>query len=180
MEHPAGACEAVLLLNASYIPLGVISWMKAVSLLWQDRAEALVNQDRELHSPSRTIPAPSVVRLNHLVRRRQVGPRLSRRNLFYRDAYTCQYCGRRLPAKKLNIDHVIPRGQGGGSCWENLVTSCIEDNIRKGGRTPTEARMQLLRRPVEPSWGPVDLVLAAVQDIPAAWEDFLGRKSSRG
>ena len=92
--------EAVLLLNASYIPLGVISWMKAVSLLWQERAEAVVNQDLELHSPSLTMPAPSVVRLNHMVRRRQVGPRLSRRNLFYRDAYTCQYCGQRFPARR--------------------------------------------------------------------------------
>jgi 5-methylcytosine-specific restriction endonuclease McrA len=171
--------EAVLLLNASYIPLGVISWMKAVSLLWQERAEAVVNQELELHSPSMSMPAPSVVRLNHMVRRRQVGPRLSRRNLFYRDAYTCQYCGRRLPPRKLNIDHVIPRGQGGGSCWENLVTSCIEDNIRKGGRTPKQARMNLLRKPIEPRWGPADAIYAAVQEIPEAWEDYLGRRRKK-
>lgn len=175
----ARSVEAVLLLNASYIPLGVISWMKAVSLLWQERAEAVVNQERELHSPTLTMPAPSVVRLNHMVRRRQLGPRLSRRNLFYRDAYTCQYCGQRLPAKKLNIDHVIPRGQGGGSCWENLVTSCIEDNIRKGGRTPKQARMRLLRPPSEPRWGPADAIYAAVAEIPVAWEDFLGKRASK-
>jgi 5-methylcytosine-specific restriction endonuclease McrA len=166
--------QPVLLLNASYIPLGVISWMKAVSLLWQNKAEALVNQERLLRSPSHSMAAPSVLRLNRMVRHRRRGPKLSRRNVFYRDAYTCQYCGRRLPPKKLNIDHVIPRHQGGRSCWTNLVTSCVEDNLRKGGRTPEEARMELLRLPAEPPWGPADQIYASVARIPSTWATFLG------
>lgn len=170
--------EPVLLLNASYIPLGVISWMKAVSLLWQDKVEVLADQDRVVSSPSVSFHAPSVVRLQRLVRVPRRGVRLSRRNILARDDFTCQYCARRLPGKKLNLDHVIPRNQGGATCWDNLVTACIQDNLDKGGRTPEQAGMKLLRPPRQPNWSPAQEILAAVGQAPDTWLVYLGLKAA--
>jgi 5-methylcytosine-specific restriction endonuclease McrA len=76
----------------------------------------------------------------------------SRANLFRRDRYTCQYCGKRRSVRDLSIDHVIPRSQGGKSTWENCVVACIDCNSRKGGRTPERARMRLLSKPRKPAW----------------------------
>ncbi len=162
------------MLSASYAPLGVISWMKAVSLLWQEKVEVLAGQDRVISSPSIRFEAPSVVRLNRMVRHREKSVKLTRRHLFFRDGFTCQYCGARLPARKLNVDHVIPRRQGGGTVWDNLVTACIRDNIRKGGRTPQQAGMTLLRAPKEPRWGPAERILATLGRVPSRWQEFLG------
>lgn len=171
--------QPVLLLNASYVPLAVIPWTKAVILLWQQKAEALAAQGRTLRSPSVTMECPSVLRLNNYVSVRPRGVKLSRKNLFYRDGYTCQYCGRRLPAKKLNLDHVIPRNQGGKSCWTNLVTACVRDNLKKGGRTPREAGMRLLSRPEQPRWSPGERIIASVGNVPDTWRTFLGKIADR-
>ena len=80
--------------------------------------------------------------------------RFSRLNIYARDRNTCQYCGRRPPRAELNLDHVIPRSRGGVTNWENVVCSCVPCNLKKGGRTPDEARMRLLRHPIRPRWTP--------------------------
>jgi 5-methylcytosine-specific restriction endonuclease McrA len=80
--------------------------------------------------------------------------RFSRLNIFLRDRNTCQYCGKTLPKKDLNIDHVKPRSRGGTSTWENVVCSCLDCNRKKGGRTPEEARMRLVKKPRRPRWTP--------------------------
>jgi hypothetical protein len=98
--------------------------------------------------------------------------RLTRRNIFLRDGYTCQYCARRGTPRDLNLDHVMPRSRGGPMTWENVVCSCRVCNLKKGGRTPPEANMRLLRRPVRPRWSPV-LALAFSPGRPAEWEPFL-------
>ena len=174
--YPRRSIEPVLLLSAGYIPLGVVSWTKAISLVWQDKAEAIETQDRAIRSPSISLPAPSVVRLRRMVRPRDATVKLSRKNLFFRDGYTCQYCARRLPPTKLNIDHVVPRNRGGKTLWNNVVTACIVDNIRKGGRTPDEAGMKLLRDPEIPDWSPAERILATVGQVPDRWRLYLSSR----
>jgi 5-methylcytosine-specific restriction endonuclease McrA len=98
--------------------------------------------------------------------------RFSRINIFARDAFTCQYCGGRPPRPELNLDHVVPRSQGGRTTWENVVCSCVDCNRRKGGRTPEQARLRLLRRPSRPRWTPlVNLMLSSVRY--QEWRPFL-------
>jgi 5-methylcytosine-specific restriction endonuclease McrA len=100
---------------------------------------------------------------------------MTRRNVFFRDGYTCQYCLRQLPVRELTCDHVVPRAQGGGSSWENLVAACGPCNRRKGGRTPEEARMRLRRRPMRPESLPVEYTLnLGSMPPPEPWRDFLG------
>jgi 5-methylcytosine-specific restriction endonuclease McrA len=94
---------------------------------------------------SRSFPLPSVIRLIYMVKRPMVTRRLSRRAVFYRDAFTCQYCG--TETKNLTLDHIKPRSQKGPHVWENVVSACIPCNHRKAGRTPRQANMKLLRVP---------------------------------
>lgn len=165
-----------LLLSSTYEPLKIIGWQRAVSLLFLGKVEVIrTYEDFLLRSPSSELQAPAVVRLISFVRRRRVRVAMTRKNVFYRDGYTCQYCLRQLPARELTCDHVLPRSQGGGSSWENLVTACAPCNRRKGGRTPEEARMKLRRRPVRPDSLPVEYTLnLGAAPPPEPWRDFLG------
>jgi 5-methylcytosine-specific restriction endonuclease McrA len=115
---------------------------------------------------------PRVVQLVTYDRMPRTTIRLTRRNIFLRDGYTCQYCARRGTPRDLNLDHVMPRSRGGPMTWENVVCSCRVCNLKKGGRTPPEANMRLLRRPVRPRWSPV-LALAFSPGRPTEWEPFL-------
>lgn len=115
---------------------------------------------------------PRVLQLVAYDRMPRTTIRLTRRNIFLRDGYTCQYCARRGTPRDLNLDHVMPRSRGGPMTWENVVCSCRVCNLKKGGRTPPEANMRLLRRPVRPRWSPV-LALAFSPGRPAEWEPFL-------
>jgi len=101
-----------------------------------------------------TIRVPRVILLISYDRIPKRHVRFSRLNIFLRDKNQCQYCGLVLPRKELNIDHVIPRSRGGTSIWENVVCSCLECNRKKGGRTPAEARMKLVKKPIRPRWTP--------------------------
>jgi 5-methylcytosine-specific restriction endonuclease McrA len=112
------------------------------------KAEVLELNHQIVHTPSMSIHCPSVIRLSHIIRRPQPRARLSRREIFIRDNYTCQYCGVRT--RDLTLDHVIPRSKGGPHTWENLVSACKNCNHRKGGKTIAEARMPLARAPKEP------------------------------
>ena len=144
--------EHVLLLNASFEPLNVIGWRRAVKLVVLEKAEIIEVSDREVRSVSATVPVPSVVRLTSFVRFRRREAKFSRRNIYTRDNFRCQYCGTRPSAHELTCDHVIPRSRGGRTDWSNIVTCCVSCNRRKGGRTPAEAGLRLIRHPAQPTW----------------------------
>lgn len=162
-----------LLLNATYEPLRVISWQRAVTMMYLGKVEVLRSYDQVLRSVSARVDTPAVVRLFQVVRRHRVRISFSRRNVFLRDGYRCQYCGVSLPAAELTTDHVLPRSLGGATSWENVVTACSPCNLRKGGRTPAQARMLLQRRPQRPTHLPAVAVHLHGESAPPAWRDFL-------
>jgi 5-methylcytosine-specific restriction endonuclease McrA len=136
----------VLVLNASYEPLNVTSWKRAVVLLIKGKAESIEHYEEYLYH---NFPSPAVIRLRYYVRVPYQEIPLTRRNIFERDRHTCQYCNR--VGGELTLDHIIPRSRGGGQSWENLVTACMKCNVKKGNRTPKEANMILLTKPDRPS-----------------------------
>lgn len=140
--------SSVLVLNQNYEPLNVCNARRAVVLIWRGKAEILENGRGLIRSPSSVFLLPSVIRLVYLIRRPTPQRRLTRREVFTRDRYTCQYCGRET--RELTIDHITPRHRGGRHVWENLVSACMACNHRKAGRTPHEAGMKLLRQPFAP------------------------------
>jgi len=144
--------EQVLLLNASYEPLTLINWKRAVKLVCLKKVEVVEESERVVRSVSVAIRVPSVVRLVVFIRYARRDAKFSRRNIYARDKYHCQYCGRRYPPQELTCDHVIPRSRGGWAGWDNLVTCCVECNRKKGHRTPEEAGLNLIRHPSSPSW----------------------------
>lgn len=162
----------VLLLNASYEPLRVISWQNAVGLFFLGKVEIVEEYDHHIRSVSIAIKAPAVVRLLSFFRVGRRSPSLSRLNILARDNFTCQYCGCSLSSKEATLDHVVPRSQGGKTSWENIVCACGGCNRKKGGRTPREARMKLLSKPVRPQWLPV-LSTKFNGNIPPSWLAFL-------
>jgi 5-methylcytosine-specific restriction endonuclease McrA len=99
--------------------------------------------------------------------------RLTRKNLLLRDDYQCQYCGRHPGVRELNIDHVLPRSRLGADTWENLVVSCRSCNLKKGRRTPFEAKMTLLRQPREPNWSTTRHILLLTKQPYVEWGPFL-------
>ena len=136
----------VLVLNASYEPLNITTWRRAMVMLLKGKAEGLE------HDSSRRIRddhlLPTVIRLRQFVRVPYRQMPLTRRNVFQRDGHCCQYCG--YSGERLSIDHVVPRSRGGGDVWENVTTACLACNVRKGNRTPREAGMLLVRQPRRP------------------------------
>lgn len=168
-----------LLLNASYEPLRVVSWQRAVTMLCLGKVEVVRSYDVRLRAVSWSVEMPAVIRLLSFVRRRRVRIALSRRNVFVRDGHTCQYCGSRLAPRDLTCDHVIPRSQGGGMAWDNVVTACGPCNRKKGGRTPEQAHMALRRAPRRPQYLPVLVTLnVATRSVPEAWLDFIGYRDA--
>ena len=137
------------------------------------KVEVVKSYEVVLHAASWQVRMPSVVRLTSFVRRRRLRIAMTRRNIFVRDGNQCQYCQRRLSAAELTADHVTPRSQGGSATWENLVTACGPCNRRKGGRTPEEARMSLVRRPQRPDHLPARCTLNLGGNPPESWGDFI-------
>jgi 5-methylcytosine-specific restriction endonuclease McrA len=166
--------EQTLLLNSTFEPLKIISWQRAITLLAQGKVEVIDVYDREVRGVSVSFRLPSILRLLKLVKirraRREV--RFSRANIYQRDKYTCQYCGVRHPIEELTFDHLIPQVQGGKATWENIVTACLTCNNRKGGRTPREAGMRLIRQPIKPAWMPVVTVRLGIKRAPLSWRDY--------
>ncbi|HEY33316.1 MAG TPA: HNH endonuclease [Dehalococcoidia bacterium] len=139
----------VLVLNQNYEPLNVCRARRAVVLLYQSKAEMLEDGVGHIHTAHSDFQVPSVIRLPYLVKRPfHTGRKLSRLEVFNRDNYTCQYCGKET--RHLTLDHVIPRYRGGPHTWENLVSACVSCNRRKAGKTPEEAGMKLRRPPTTP------------------------------
>ena len=136
----------VLVLNASYEPLNITTWRRAVVMLLKGKAEGLEHDPTSLLRPDQM--RPTVIRLRQFVRVPYRQLPLTRRNVFQRDGHACQYCG--YNGDKLSIDHVQPRSRGGVDSWDNVTTACLPCNIRKGNRTPREAGMALNRPPHRP------------------------------
>lgn len=139
------------------------------------KVEVVEEYDNQVRSVSLAIRMPAVVRLLRFVRLSKRRPPLSRMNLLARDESQCQYCGKKVHYRDSSIDHVKPRSQGGGTFWKNVVIACHPCNRRKGGRTPHEAKMALLREPFEPEWLPV-LNVSFERRVPDAWLLFFGRQ----
>jgi 5-methylcytosine-specific restriction endonuclease McrA len=162
----------VLLLNTTYEPMHVVSLRRAVTLVLQEKAHLVESSERNVRSPSLTLPEPLVIRLRGRapVARQRAAP-LSRSAILARDGYTCQYCGLALAAGRLTIDHLLPQSRGGGWAWTNLVAACPACNTAKANRTPAEAGMALLRQPGKPIGAPATLLHNA--QINPAWRQYL-------
>ena len=163
----------VLLLNLTYEPLRVISWQRAIRLLTLGKVEVVEETDQLIRSVSFVIRMPSVVRLLRLIRPKRPEVKFSRQNIYLRDNFRCQYCGRRESSAELNLDHVTPRSLGGQTTWENIVTCCITCNVRKGGRTPESAGMRLISRPLRPARLPGLVITLNLHNSPESWRDYL-------
>jgi 5-methylcytosine-specific restriction endonuclease McrA len=160
----------VLVLNATYEPINVCTVRRAAVLLLKEKAEILERSEWELHSSSITLPRPMVIRLVRYVAvpRDTHRRKITRRAVFARDDWTCQYCGSR---SNLTVDHVIPRSRGGESSWDNIVASCAPCNRRKGDHLPAHVGMHPRRKPRTPS--PHIFIHVASPSIPAAWRQYL-------
>ncbi len=167
--------EQTLLLNASYEPLKIVHWQKAITLLCQGKVEVISVYDREIRAVSISFKLPSVIRLLRYIKikRRFDYVPFSRANIYARDDHSCQYCGTRFPTAELTFDHVVPVAQGGRKDWENIVTCCIGCNRRKGGRTPNEAGMHLRRAPKRPESAPAIRITVGLRNAPESWRDYL-------
>ncbi len=180
----------VLVLNAYFAPVSVTTARRAIVLLYGGTARAL-DETGETHDffrwsglpvenghdaiplVSGVLRVPRVLHLQRYARAPRAIIRLTRRNVMLRDEHTCQYCTRHLPARDLNLDHVLPRCRGGPDSWENLVTSCRACNLKKGRRTPDEAGMHLLKVPQKPRWTTTAQILLAEREPFSEWEPFL-------
>jgi 5-methylcytosine-specific restriction endonuclease McrA len=190
--------SSVLILNRQYMAVHVVNVRRAFSLLVKQLAEVIhiedgqyANYDFEswreiselkaqfkephddwIRSVNFEIQVPRIMRLLYYDRLPKQRVRLNRRNIFARDDGKCQYCGKRFPSSELSLDHVIPTCRGGTTTWENLVCACVRCNVKKGGRTPGEAHMRLIREPVRPKRSPL-LSVKLGNPKYASWKSFL-------
>lgn len=193
-----GLDARVLVLNKLYVAVRVVSARRAFAMLCRGMAEIIhvengqyLNYDfatwtelsalraqfeRDAHDWVRTVryelAVPRIIRLFGYDRLPAQRVKLNRRNLFARDRNQCQYCGQHFPTSDLTLDHVVPRTQGGGDTWENLVCACVPCNARKGGRTPDQARVKLIRKPVKPKRNPL-ITLKLGSEKYRSWKAFL-------
>ncbi len=195
---PAALNASVLVLNRQYLAIHVIDVRRAFALLLRELAEVIHIEEgrfgnydfdswRELsalesgykgphddwvRSVNFEIRAPRVLRLLEFDRAPKQRVRLNRRNLFARDENLCQYCGKKFATSELSIDHVVPSCRGGETTWENVVCACVRCNVKKGGRTPTEAHMRLIKKPVRPKRSPL-LSIKLASPKYASWKSFV-------
>jgi 5-methylcytosine-specific restriction endonuclease McrA len=139
---------AVLVLNANFEPINICDTRRAIGLILSGKADMVMNGRGYIHTISLNLPRPSVIRLEQMVHRPRMRVKLTRREVFRRDNYTCQYCGRH--GADLTLDHVLPKHLGGEHVWDNVVAACPSCNHHKGGRKLDEAHMKLLHMPKEP------------------------------
>jgi 5-methylcytosine-specific restriction endonuclease McrA len=199
-SSPNPALDAsVLVLNKLFMAIHIVSVRRAFCLLCKDLAEVVsleegqfatynfstwreLSEYRALHfrqedddwvrTVNSQIQVPRVIRLLGYDKMPRQGVKFNRRNIFARDNNQCQYCGKKYPTSELSLDHIIPRSQGGQSTWDNVVCSCVSCNVRKGGRTPREARMSLVRKPEKPRRSPL-LNLKMSHRKYQSWRTFL-------
>ena len=168
----------ILLLNATYEPLAVITRSRALALLMRGRVESAGADEVEIRTVSQVMRIPTVIRLRYYVNAPRRGLRWSRRTVLHRDAYTCIYCGIQPGDKQrgnvltrydFTIDHILPVSRGGRNTWGNTAYACPRCNQRKGSRTPHEANMKLRWEPKTPRVS----YLVAFGQVPAAWKVYL-------
>ena len=190
--------SSVLVLNQHYAAVRVISARRAFCLLvkeiaeivsvedqqflaynlasWREVSELRARYDRESHEWVRCVrfelAVPRIIRLLFYDRLPRTNVKFTRRNIYARDSNRCQYCGKRFATSELSLDHVVPRSHGGISSWTNIVCCCIKCNVRKGGRTPDEAHIKLIRQPVKPKRSPM-IALRLGHEKYASWKQFL-------
>lgn len=174
---PFNPCGFSLLLNATFEPLRIVPWQRAITMLVLGKVEVIEEYDRWIRGVTVRLRHPAVLRLHKPASVRARTVKFSRQNIFLRDRFTCQYCGRSAPASELTYDHVMPRNRGGRTEWTNIVTCCIRCNKLKGGRTPEEASMRLLRPAAKPRWTPGLSVAAGISEPPHPWRAYLGWRS---
>ncbi len=162
--------ESVLVLNANYEPLNVCNMHKAVCLMVMDKAQLVMNGRGVIRTVDRSFPRPSVIRLEYMIHRPRPKVKMTRKEIFRRDNYTCQYCG--STTRTLTIDHIQPRHLNGPHTWENVVTACSACNHEKGGRTLEQSGMILHKVPVEPTASALYLYNHYLSDN-EEWEQFL-------
>lgn len=166
--------EQTLVLNASYEPLKVVCWQRAMTLWAQGKVEIVVEHEKVVRAVSFSFRLPSVVRLLQFVKlKRRPVVQFTRANIYARDNYTCQYCDVRFPPEELTFDHVVPVAQGGTRGWENIATACETCNRKKGARTPAEAGMLLRRAPKRPIVPLPQMRVTIGYRTPEAWRSFL-------
>jgi 5-methylcytosine-specific restriction endonuclease McrA len=167
--------EQTLVLNATYEPIKVVDWQRAITLWCQGKVEILDTHDREVRAVTFSFRLPSIVRLLRFVKVKRMAGTVpfTRANIYRRDHHQCQYCGDTFRSEDLTFDHVIPEAHGGRKSWENIVAACMPCNRRKDARTPTEARMPLLRAPKKPAPAPVFHVTLYMKRTPESWRDYL-------
>ncbi len=125
-----------------------------------------------IHTVRFQIAVPRIIRLLGYEKLPRQDVKFNRRNIYARDSNRCQYCGKRMPTTELSLDHVVPKSQGGKSTWENIVCCCVKCNVKKGGRTPTQANMHLISKPVKPKRSPVINIRLADERY-WSWKQFL-------
>ncbi len=160
-----------LLLTPWYFPLKILRWQDAVKLRYEELVDVVVEYEDEIRSPSVTWRVPAVVRLRKMARTENRGVKFSRRNVYQRDGYRCQYCGEKKHARELSYDHVVQRSAGGRTIWTNIVAACRACNTRKDDQTCDEAGMWPLRAPRRPASLPLAPPLFD-REIPAEWAGF--------
>lgn len=181
--------ERALVLNRSWMAVNVTSVRRALTLTYLGCARIvdpesfdtydfdrwmsleITQKDRAIRTVTSSIRVPELIVLQGYDQQPILRVPFSRRNLFLRDNYRCQYCGIRAASDDLSIDHVLPRSRGGDSTWMNCVLACHRCNVRKGSRTPQEAGMRLLRQPSQPRW-PVYISLGQRQRCDS-WRRFV-------
>jgi 5-methylcytosine-specific restriction endonuclease McrA len=191
--------SSVLVLNKTFMAIHVISVRRAFCLLCKELAEVVSLEDGQfatydftswaelsafraanfrqeeddwVRTPTSEIQAPRVIRLLAYDKLPKQTVKFNRRNIFARDHNQCQYCGKKFPTSELSLDHIVPRSQGGATSWENIVCACIDCNVRKGGRTPKQAHMSLIRKPEKPKRSPL-LNLKLTSRKYQSWKTFL-------
>lgn len=168
-----------LLLNASFEPLKIISWQRAIALWFEEKVEILESYvDFTLKSQSITMQCPAVVRLVTFVKCHRNKVKFSRANVFGRDKHKCQYCGSAPGTEELTYDHVLPRSKGGRTEWTNIATCCIDCNKKKADRTPEQAKMKLLSTPRKPDLRPESVIRMTLPVTPDEWLNYLYWNSS--
>jgi len=198
VARPSALEASVLVLNRLFMAVRVVRARDAFVLLWKEIAEVVSVEDEtyatydfsswaevseyrrkfqpDSHEWIRTVrfdlAVPRVIRLLTYDRVPQTRVRLNRRNLFARDGNRCQYCGRKFKTSDLSIDHIVPRSRGGRTEWNNVVCACLACNVKKGGRTPREAGMHLVRQARQPRFSPVITIRAGSAKY-RSWKQFL-------
>jgi 5-methylcytosine-specific restriction endonuclease McrA len=171
-----------LVLSPWMQPQGIVGWQAAIVLVLDQKVDVIETYEATVSSAGNryegrapiVLEVPAVVRVRVPFKMHKGGVKWSRSNVYTRDKARCCYCGRRLPTKHLNYDHVKPRVQGGETTWENVVTSCVKCNLKKGGRTPEQAGMPMHYQPYKPHALPnARPVLLDADRIPEQWKPYL-------